>query len=176
MMAFMEEDEKLAMELQRRYDVEYLEGKKRIKKDFNLAKKIQEKERMYNLEKDLSFAQELMEKDSMKRLENDLFLANSILENEEQEEKIKKQLLEDEEFAKNLLFQLEFQENDQLDVHSSLPPEPLGEVEVEECTICLESLQNDFHILPCIHKFHQNCINDWLKRSDQCPNCLQKIK
>eukprot|EP01012_Entosiphon_sulcatum_P005377 TRINITY_DN12380_c0_g1_i1.p1 TRINITY_DN12380_c0_g1~~TRINITY_DN12380_c0_g1_i1.p1 ORF type:complete len:165 (-),score=13.78 TRINITY_DN12380_c0_g1_i1:37-507(-) len=43
----------------------------------------------------------------------------------------------------------------------------------QTCTICLEEFENGTWIraLPCLHKFHLTCANDWLVRSTTCPQC-----
>jgi hypothetical protein len=38
----------------------------------------------------------------------------------------------------------------------------------DECSICLEEKQDDITVLLCKHKFHKNCINDWLKIKQIC--------
>jgi hypothetical protein len=45
------------------------------------------------------------------------------------------------------------------------------------CSICLEPLtQNVATALPCGHRFHKDCIVNWLVRSQgKCPNCKQRI-
>jgi hypothetical protein len=45
------------------------------------------------------------------------------------------------------------------------------------CSICLEPLtQNVATALPCGHRFHKDCIVNWLSRSQgKCPNCKQRI-
>jgi hypothetical protein len=45
------------------------------------------------------------------------------------------------------------------------------------CSICLEPLtQNVATALPCGHRFHKDCIVNWLARSQgKCPNCKQRI-
>ena len=54
-----------------------------------------------------------------------------------------------------------------------------------ECTICLEILNNEIAILACGHKFHFKCISDWLRFNyaekkyynqiiNKCPNCNGK--
>ena len=45
------------------------------------------------------------------------------------------------------------------------------------CSICLEPLtQNAATALPCGHRFHKDCIVNWLVRSQgKCPNCKQRI-
>ena len=42
-----------------------------------------------------------------------------------------------------------------------------------ECSICLEPLIYNIAVLECIHKFHENCISDWLgrKKTNTCPIC-----
>ena len=45
------------------------------------------------------------------------------------------------------------------------------------CSICLEPLTENVAIaLPCGHRFHKDCIVNWLSRSEgKCPNCKQRI-
>lgn len=44
---------------------------------------------------------------------------------------------------------------------------------VKNCAICLENYKNgdNYIILPCIHLFHFQCINDWMKIKNTCPIC-----
>ncbi|XP_044257813.1 protein goliath-like [Tribolium madens] len=44
---------------------------------------------------------------------------------------------------------------------------------VPQCVICCESfLETDAsRILPCKHKFHTQCITQWLEESRSCPVC-----
>lgn len=46
-----------------------------------------------------------------------------------------------------------------------------------QCSICCESIsQFDLiRYLKCLHYFHDNCINDWLKKGDTCPICRMDI-
>jgi len=43
----------------------------------------------------------------------------------------------------------------------------------EHCTICIEDIEKDqyFKELPCKHKFHDKCIDEWLTKKKACPNC-----
>ncbi|EGR27228.1 zinc finger protein, putative [Ichthyophthirius multifiliis] len=43
----------------------------------------------------------------------------------------------------------------------------------ENCSICLEDWKTGDHakILGCMHKFHSDCIDSWLKQKFVCPNC-----
>lgn len=45
------------------------------------------------------------------------------------------------------------------------------------CSICLEVFQTgeQLRILPCLHKYHQSCIDSWLARSPACPVCKYEI-
>lgn len=53
------------------------------------------------------------------------------------------------------------------------------EESTEKCSICLEFYQNGNLVknLPCLHKFHEQCINLWLQsKKKKCPECLTEIK
>jgi len=41
------------------------------------------------------------------------------------------------------------------------------------CAICLEKFNTEVKIiiLPCIHIFHRDCINDWIEKKKNCPIC-----
>jgi hypothetical protein len=46
-----------------------------------------------------------------------------------------------------------------------------------ECSICLENIDiNDLKILSCNHKFHADCINEWIKKKPICPYCRKFLK
>ena len=49
--------------------------------------------------------------------------------------------------------------------------------EEEQCSICLMEFKNTETIrtLPCIHNFHKDCIDQWLKRQKYCPLCKGEI-
>ena len=42
-----------------------------------------------------------------------------------------------------------------------------------ECAICLETNDSKTRKLECKHKFHQNCLEEWLKNHKRCPLCNQ---
>jgi hypothetical protein len=48
---------------------------------------------------------------------------------------------------------------------------------LNECPICLEQYAKDekICILQCDHTFHEKCIKEWLKNSENCPNCRENI-
>jgi len=45
------------------------------------------------------------------------------------------------------------------------------------CSICLSEYEtgNEIKILPCLHKFHKDCIDSWLDAHNTCPVCKYKI-
>lgn len=53
-----------------------------------------------------------------------------------------------------------------------------GEAEEEgKCMICFEEFQTGEQVrsLPCFHRYHRNCIDQWLRRSTNCPICKHEI-
>lgn len=40
-----------------------------------------------------------------------------------------------------------------------------------KCSLCLDNFQHDPHITKCGHKFHHNCLSEWLKKQECCPDC-----
>lgn len=47
----------------------------------------------------------------------------------------------------------------------------------KECIICLEEFKDNqnIRILQCMHYFHKKCIDDWLNKSVNCPECQYNI-
>lgn len=45
------------------------------------------------------------------------------------------------------------------------------------CSVCLEEFGEGQQLctLPCLHKFHADCIQTWLKQKATCPVCQQKL-
>lgn len=48
--------------------------------------------------------------------------------------------------------------------------------EGEECSICLEKLNNNHISLPCKHHFHEKCIMRWFDSKHECPLCREKYR
>lgn len=46
------------------------------------------------------------------------------------------------------------------------------------CAICLEKYKSGDNLktLPCLHKYHNKCIDEWLKRFAKCPVCQHEVK
>jgi len=66
--------------------------------------------------------------------------------------------------------------------HFNLPPAclltPPAEPESRDCSICLEALQGGQHCCrpPCLHTFHNACLNVWSQHSSKCPLCNLDLK
>jgi len=45
--------------------------------------------------------------------------------------------------------------------------------EDRQCVVCITDFQTGEQVrtLPCFHKFHKQCIDEWLARDDKCPIC-----
>jgi hypothetical protein len=46
-----------------------------------------------------------------------------------------------------------------------------------ECSICLEGLceGEEAQTLPCLHRFHTACSEQWLRQSAKCPICKHNV-
>jgi hypothetical protein len=45
----------------------------------------------------------------------------------------------------------------------------------DECSICLELIDDNCCTLKCSHNFHKECITEWLEHKSICPNCRTDI-
>jgi len=43
------------------------------------------------------------------------------------------------------------------------------------CVICLNNITCNFCVTKCNHKFHTNCLQEWLLIKPQCPMCRYYI-
>lgn len=62
-------------------------------------------------------------------------------------------------------------QRDAMNSDRQLPGE--DEEEDAECSICMENYTDgeQLRVLPCDHRFHPKCVDEWLKRHYQCPLC-----
>ena len=46
-----------------------------------------------------------------------------------------------------------------------------------QCVICITDFRDGEQVrtLPCFHKFHKDCIDEWLARDNKCPVCKQAV-
>lgn len=61
---------------------------------------------------------------------------------------------------------------------NNLPQSVVQSNSIEEpCAVCLEnpSIGDTIRHLPCFHKFHKECIDEWLRRKKLCPVCKSGI-
>ncbi|XP_019166072.1 PREDICTED: uncharacterized protein LOC109161945 isoform X1 [Ipomoea nil] len=61
---------------------------------------------------------------------------------------------------------------------NGLPESTVQNENLEEaCSICLENptMGDTIRHLPCLHKFHKDCIDPWLQRRSSCPVCKSSI-
>lgn len=62
--------------------------------------------------------------------------------------------------------------------HASGGNEGDGDIDAERrCSICLELFEagQELRVLPCLHKFHAECIDPWLTRRSLCPVCKHNL-
>lgn len=52
-----------------------------------------------------------------------------------------------------------------------------GDMASNECAICMIDFEPGERIrfLPCMHSFHQECVDEWLLKSFTCPSCLEPV-
>ena len=57
-------------------------------------------------------------------------------------------------------------------------PQSKNEKEPINCAICQDVLKTGQMVkaLPCTHKYHSKCINEWLKVKLKCPLCKQALR
>lgn len=47
--------------------------------------------------------------------------------------------------------------------------------EEPQCCICLDSEQHEWTWLQCAHKFHNECLEEWLRTERRCPVCRTEV-
>nr|XP_043632776.1 uncharacterized protein LOC122603970 isoform X2 [Erigeron canadensis] len=60
---------------------------------------------------------------------------------------------------------------------NNLPQTTVQVENLQECAICLEtpSVGETIRHLPCLHRFHKDCIDEWLRRKSSCPVCKSSV-
>jgi len=50
--------------------------------------------------------------------------------------------------------------------------------EPETCSLCIKEFKEkqELRKVPCGHRFHKKCIDDWLKKLRTCPNCKVELR
>lgn len=48
--------------------------------------------------------------------------------------------------------------------------------EKEECVICLDEVETEWRELACHHRYHKQCIENWITVRAKCPMCMKSIK
>lgn len=48
--------------------------------------------------------------------------------------------------------------------------------EKEECVICLDDVETEWRELACQHRYHKQCIENWITVRAKCPMCMKSIK
>jgi len=48
--------------------------------------------------------------------------------------------------------------------------------EKEECVICLDDVETEWRELACHHRYHKQCIENWITVRAKCPMCMKSIK
>ena len=49
-------------------------------------------------------------------------------------------------------------------------------LEKEECIICLDEVETEWRELECHHRYHKQCIENWITIRAKCPMCMKNIK
>jgi len=126
--------------------------------DSLLAKAKERIDRHENVPHDLAIEIQLAMRDAL-RLSNELFVAPEFLLNKSENGKG----LTKEEIG-------------------SIPVEKYLESDAEMdgsnmCSICVQNYKKkqELRKLPCGHKFHVKCVDDWLEKLAACPNCKQEL-
>ncbi|CAD8077647.1 unnamed protein product [Paramecium sonneborni] len=76
------------------------------------------------------------------------------------------------EYCQEKIFQ-EFKQEHYLDCPLKQVADAYQSYKAQECPICLIDIgpMDQKGVLQCCHIFHQACLNDWQKKSQECPVC-----
>ena len=65
----------------------------------------------------------------------------------------------------------------------SLPSSTIQDVarlpeDSRQCSICLEDFKtgDERKIMPCLHGFHSECVDKWLRTNGSCPICKHRLE
>lgn len=49
--------------------------------------------------------------------------------------------------------------------------------EARSCAICMEDFNagDEWRTLPCFHRFHKACVDQWFRRQGNCPICKHEV-
>lgn len=63
-------------------------------------------------------------------------------------------------------------------VAAPAPVSPTASDDQHSCTICLERYSggDTLRMLPCLHRFHRDCVDTWLEQQATCPICKSHIE
>merc|ERR1712176_518804 len=71
------------------------------------------------------------------------------------------------------------EERDIQSLPTAVIQDPLKELpeDARKCAICLEDFQSGEtrKTMPCLHGFHEECVNKWLRTNGACPVCKHRL-
>jgi len=163
-------DEALARELQERWNIENIKNQERTQKDAVLATLMQE---MEDFERRERIVKERMKRNRERRLRLQRQFERSARSFPDVDNMTYEELLALEEQIGNV--KSHGATNEEI---YSLPISIVEEKgEHLTCSICLcEFVKGDIvKTLPCLHKYHSDCVDQWLVQKKNCAICLQPI-
>merc|ERR1711920_353355 len=47
----------------------------------------------------------------------------------------------------------------------------------EQCMVCMQNFfpGDELRILPCFHRYHRGCVDQWLRQHQECPVCKHRV-
>jgi hypothetical protein len=63
-----------------------------------------------------------------------------------------------------------------MEVNGEAYHEQQEQQEKEECVICLDEVETEWRELACQHRYHKQCIENWITVRAKCPMCMKSIK